>query len=157
MPSTAYRLGAVLCATVLGLLVAGCGGRGADDSAKPSATPAPPGTSAAPAPSAPPSSSASSGPALPEAADGTDLRACADSRCEVEVRAGDKITFVGDSARLKSFTVVRIAGDTLTHKAAGPPGYSFSGSMSASGTSVVNGLKVKIVAVVGDRAVVNLS
>jgi hypothetical protein len=127
MHSTVHRLEAALCAAAVGLLLTGCGGPG------------------------------SSAPALPEPADGTDLAACADGRCEVAVRAGDTIAFTGDEVALKSFTVVRVAGNALTHKAAGPPGYTFSGSMSASGTSVVNGLKVKIVAVDGDRAVIRMS
>jgi hypothetical protein len=153
MPSTVHRLEAALCSAAVGLLLTGCGGPGSADSsaAKPSAAPSR--TSA----SAPPSSPAAGAPALPEPADGTDLTACADGRCEVAVRAGDTIAFTGEEVALKSFTVVRVAGDALTHKAAGPPGYTFSGSMSASGTSVVNGLKVKIVAVDGDRAVIRMS
>jgi hypothetical protein len=150
MPSTVHRLEAALCAAAVGLLLTGCGGPESGDSsaAKPSA---------APSPLSSPSPPVSSAPALPEPADGTDLTACADGRCEVAVRAGDTIAFTGDEAALKSFTVVRVAGNALTHKAAGPPGYTFSGSMSASGTSVVNGLKVKIVAVDGDRAVIRMS
>ena len=146
MPCTVRRLKAALCATAVGLPLTGCGGPGSEDHS--SATPAPPSASAPPA---------STAPALPEPADGTDLKACADGRCEVEVRAGDTIAFAGDDVPLKSFTVVRVAGNALTHKAAGPPGYTFSGSMSASDTSVVNGLEVKIVAVDGDRAVIRMS
>ncbi|MGW7360209.1 hypothetical protein ACWGI0_27140 [Streptomyces sp. NPDC054802] len=151
MPSTVHRLEAALCAAAVGLLLTGCAGPESDDSsaAKPSAAPSP-----LSSPSSPPVSSA---PALPEPTDGTDLTACADGRCEVAVRAGDTVAFTGDEVALKSFTVVRVAGNALTHKAAGPPGYTFSGSMSASGTSVVDGLRVKIVAVDGDRAVIRMS
>jgi hypothetical protein len=159
MPSTVHRRGTVLRATVAGLLLTGCGGPGSDDdsSATSAATTPPARASTGTTSSAAPSPSASTNPALPEPADGTDLTACADGRCEVRVRAGDTITFIGDNVDLKSLTVVRIADNALTHSAAGPPGYTFSGSMSASGTSVVNGLRVKIVAVDGDRAVIRLS
>lgn len=156
MSSTTHRLHLLLCATVLGLLLTGCGG-GDGDSDGPTATPSPrPSASATPTTSAPPSPPSSPGTAFPTPADGTDLKACADGRCEVEVRSGDRITFTGDRVRLDSFTVVRIADNVLTYKAAGP-GTSFDGRITVPGTLVVNDLEVEVVAVDGDRAVIRLS
>lgn len=146
-----------LAATALVLLLGACGGNDSDDSAPrpPAASPTAVDTtdepSSRPASSPPPPPS----PVLPEAADGTDLDSCADSRCEVQVKPGDTVTFDA-GVNLRDFTVVDIGDNALSHKASGN-GTRFGGSMTAPGTSTVNGVKVKIVAVEGDRAVIRMS
>lgn len=110
-------------------------------------------------PGAPPGavpSSAARG--LPSAADGTDLAACADTECEVEVAEGDEFPVSGPHG-LERIVVERVAPGEVT-----VTGYGDGGGSMVSGTTgapfgdrpsiVLNGVTIAVLAVADGRAVV---
>jgi len=122
-PSRAGRatLGAVLM--VAGLL-AGCG----SPEAPPQRTAAATGGTA-PAPTSPPAPTATASPP-PSATDGTDLTACRDADCEVEVRVGDKLRF-NAAIGVDVVTVKSVNNDMITLVLRGS-----SGGLRIEGTGV---------------------
>jgi hypothetical protein len=104
--------------------------------------------------------SAGSAPGLPPAADGTDLAACADAACEVEVAEGDEFSVTGPHG-LDRIVVEKVTPGTVTLT-----GYGGNGSSVVSGTTgapfgdrpsiVLNGIAVAVLAVADDRAVIRL-
>ncbi len=111
-----------------------------------------PGTPASPARSSSPSRG------LPSAADGTDLAACADAVCEVEVAEGDEFPVSGPHG-LERIVVERVAPGEVT-----VTGYGDGGGSMVSGTTgapfgdrpsiVLNGVTIAVLAVADGRAVV---
>ncbi len=113
-------------------------------------------------PGAPPGavpSSAARG--LPSAADGTDLAACADTECEVEVAEGDEFSVEGPHG-LDRMVVAKVAPEEVT-----VTGYGADNSSRVSGTTgapfdgrpsiVLNGVTVAVLAVADNRAVIRLA
>lgn len=144
------------------LLLAGCGsddGDAADSSAR----------SGAPSPGA--SSSRKPGP--PAAADGTDLTACADGRCEVRVAgpasipvprrlgvSGVKVRSIGagDVTLVGRFTGDRQSG-FCTGRSCSSSGSDggFTITLGADSTGSENGLSISVIAVGGGSAVLRLA
>lgn len=123
-------------------------------------------------PDAPDSSAPAAG--LPEAADGTDLRACADGTCEVLVDTSARIQVpkrleVADlRVRDISQHAITIVGRFLGNSMGG--GCSGSGTCSSSGSgggfeltlgpdaiATQNGLSIGLVAIDGEHAVLRLA
>jgi hypothetical protein len=57
---------------------------------------------------------------LPAAADGTNLAACSDGRCEVLIAPGDKITFTGDVVGFEQLTIDNIDATGVYTRGTGP-------------------------------------
>lgn len=155
---------------VVGLVTAGCGGI-APTSPVPSPAPRP-------ATSAPVSSAASV--RLPPAADGTDIYACFDGNCEVDVKTGQLLTLLpeassppptiavvspeaisGGVVELQINVVSGFADFHLTCTGGTPPCQVIPNAFEVTGGpgSVVtaNELTIRIEAVGTDRAVIKLS
>jgi hypothetical protein len=122
--------------------LAGCGGR-SDDAPTRSAP-------AAPSPTIPPAS-----PTAPRAADGSDLSACRDGRCEVIVAAGDRISPLTRFG-LQALTVRTVSPDGVTYVGTGPGITVSAGRQQPGMTSRLNRLAITTVAINGDRAIVRL-
>ncbi|MFI5713802.1 hypothetical protein [Kribbella sp. NPDC051620] len=125
-----------------------------DTTSTPTATPS---TPAAPKSSIPPRPTAPPAKPLPKAADGTNYKACADSRCEVSVRTGTRLpvkrSTLGFTSTLK---IDRVSDGTVAYSAQGGC-CSLSTSAQGPGQSyILNNLKVTTVAVSGKTAVLRL-
>lgn len=158
------RVGAV----ALGLLLAGCAGCAVHVGGSPIGTgqtvdPGGSASTSAPAPSAP-SASATEPPAdsdLPPAADGSDVSACFDGTCEVELRA--PVTIPLDPATgIASLTLERVDGTNgaqLTGTTTG--GGTISAQLYADpggyATTSFNGFTIAALATVDGVAVLRLS
>lgn len=90
------------------------------------------------------------------AGDGTDLAACADGTCEVEVRPGDTMTFDG-SVRVDRLVVTGVEDGQVTVSASTGPGSRSTQSSSVGSENTLNGLSYRILSVRGDTAVLDLS
>jgi len=132
------------------LLLTACGGdeSAADESAKKSPTTSP--TSAAPT-STSPSPSPTPPPDPETAADGRNLRACRDGKCEVVVKAGDVIRF-NDKLDTDPLTVIS-AGKTFT--VTDPSG--FVTSIGGSGTLETGSVHIQVGESKGKRTAVRIS
>ncbi|MGW2702981.1 S8 family peptidase [Streptomyces sp. NPDC001340] len=105
--------------------------------------------------SAPASPSPSAGDG--QAADGTDLGACFDNACEVEVTGGDTIQLDG-KAGVDELRIDSVADNTLNFTgSSGNGAQRSSSSQTAPGQSTVNNLVVDLISIDGDRATVRLS
>ncbi|WP_438947158.1 S8 family serine peptidase [Streptomyces bicolor] len=114
----------------------------------PSAPPADPS-----APTADPSAPAGTG----QPTDGTDLGACLDNACEVEVKGGDTIQLDGTKG-VDELSIDSVADNALTMTGSSGSGAQPStASQTAPGQSTINDLVVDLVSVDGDRAVIRLS
>lgn len=112
--------------TVLAVLaLSACAAEEPQDPAEPSPSTASPEPSPSPEPPSP------SEPALPEAMDGTDLDACYDGSCEVEVRAPVDIEFDPDTG-IVSMTVEQITAEGLELSGTTESGGVFSSGMYAT-------------------------
>jgi hypothetical protein len=137
------------------LLLVGCG----DDKPKTAASRASASATAAVAApsSAPPSASASASPALPKAKDGRRLSACADARCEVEVKAGDVIHFNAGGMRKAGFGDVKVksvqVNKVLYDLASGSATFTQPGP---NRTANVNGISLTLVRADGKHAVIRV-
>ena len=138
------------------LLLTGCGGDGLDASAATKrATPTSHArTTASNSPSPSPSPSATSS-ARPKGADGTNLDACNDGACEVEIKTGDVIRFgsqVKTEPRVDSLTVVGVTSN-------GPTLLLSSGMTTTAygGIEINGGIRLDTVYAEGNRAVVRIS
>jgi hypothetical protein len=176
---------AALAGVMLGLALAltGCGqgggtsGQDDDTSPRPSSPSASGPSSASPGSSASPSAGSNAGSAgssvLPAAADGTDLAACADGRCEVQVGASAKIPVprrldvTGVRVRSIDSDTVTIVGRLLGNRQSGfctgvscsssGSGDGFQLELGADSTGSENGLSITAVAIDGGRAVLRLA
>lgn len=133
------------------LAVASCGTGNVE--ARPEAPATPPN-------SASPSTSKPAGPGigiLPAAPDGTDLDACADGTCEVQVKPGDKITFKEDSLGVDVLKVKSVGANKVSVQGTAP-GISLSvGGTPSAKPLKMNDLKVTIVVVREKKAILRLS
>ncbi|MGK5552997.1 hypothetical protein ACSNOI_15395 [Actinomadura kijaniata] len=153
---SAFRRRGLVVVAALALALAGCGSTDDGPSAGPSA------------PKASPSASAP-----PKAADGTDLKACADGQCEVQVNASADLPvprgFQVASVRVQSVgpDTVTLVGRPLGNRSGGfctgvkcsssSAGGKFTLTLGPASTGSQNGLKVTVVAVGGGSAVLRLA
>jgi hypothetical protein len=107
----------------------------ADSSASPTPSASP--STASPEPS--PSQESPSEPALPEAMDGTDIDACYDGSCEVEVRAPLDIEFDPDLG-ITSMTIDQITAEGLEVSGTTESGGMYSSGLSASEGGLAKGI-----------------
>lgn len=122
--------------TVLAVLaVSACSAE--EPEAEPSNVPSSPTASPEPSPSTP--SASPSEPALPEAMDGTDLDACYDGSCEVEVRAPVDIEFDPDTG-IASMTIDQITAEGLELSGTTESGGTFSSGMYATEGGLAKGV-----------------
>ncbi|WP_405593335.1 hypothetical protein [Streptomyces sp. NBC_01092] len=92
-----------------------------------------------------------------QAVDGTDLDACFDNACEVEVTGGDTIQLDG-TAGVDELSIDSVADNTLTLTGSSGNGAQQStASQTAPGRSTINDLVVDLISVDGDRAIIRLS
>ncbi|SDO04150.1 serine protease [Streptomyces sp. cf386] len=107
---------------------------------------------ALPAPGSP-----STPPGTGQPTDGTDLGACLDNACEVEVTGGDTIRLDG-TAGVGELKIDSVADNTLTMTGSSDNGTQQStASQTAPGRSTINDLVVDLISTDGDRAVIRLS
>ncbi|MFC7327827.1 hypothetical protein [Marinactinospora rubrisoli] len=99
---------------------------------------------------------------LPQAADGTDLAACSDADCEVQVAEGDEFPLDGGYG-LDRMVFDTVDEETVAFSGYGP-GSQVSGSVPAPSADtadtalfVMNGIEVTVVAVDGEHAIVRLT
>ncbi len=138
------------------LLVAGCGGTGGAQR-RPAATPPP--TTRSASPSVPPSSAPPISATLPAAANGTDVDACAQGRCEILV-TGPVAIPVNPGTGIASLSVSGISPDGVDFLATTTDGTTTNmlGQLpNQGGPSQVNHLAVLVVAYTGHSAVIQLS
>ncbi len=150
--SLARRTRLVVAATVL--LVVGCGDGDRSREPAPVAPTAPNVTTGSPSPSAPPSASPLPRSYRP-AADGTDLAACVDGDCEVEIQVGDVIRFgrqVRTEPRISTLRVVSVEPRSVMFAL---PSGSMIGGFGVLGIN--GGLAVEMIFADGRRAVVRFS
>jgi hypothetical protein len=150
----------LLVAAAAAVSVAGCGGSG-DDTATGAGShrPSAPAASAA-IPSAPSPSPSRTGPTLPAAADGTDIHACYDGRCEVRVRAPQRIPLSPKTGFAK-LTVTSITAQGMRVDTVGTNGSTGQATVSAQGggyaIATLNGLEIATLGVLDGVAVIRLS
>lgn len=90
-------------------------------------------------------------------ADGTDLGACFDNACEVEVTGGDTIQLDG-TAGVDELKIDSVADNTLTVTGlSGNGAQQSTASQTAPGRSTINDLVVDLIRIDGDRAIIRLS
>jgi hypothetical protein len=124
--------------TVLAALaLSACGTEQPADDAGATPTPSASPSTASPEPS--PSPESPSEPALPEAMDGTDLDACYDGSCEVEVRAPLEIEFDPDIG-IASMTIEQITAEGLELSGTTTSGGSFSSGLYAAEGGLAKGV-----------------
>lgn len=92
---------------------------------------------------------------LPAAADGTDLRACRDGRCEVQVSPHDRIP-APSGMGIDTITVTAITADGITLTGTGPGTVVSVGWGGPGETSYLNDLAITLVAVADGRAVLRI-
>ncbi|MTE13899.1 hypothetical protein [Nocardia aurantiaca] len=148
--ATLSRLGA---AVVLAALCGGCGSQ-TGGSAVPAETAAV-GTTTTVRMATPPKDTKKPSSGLPSAADGTNLDACANGNCEIQVDGPTTIPVPGYS-RISNVQIKQISPGSVTATTT-VFGLPVSGSTGVGGTIFLNGLTVKIVAVQGSSAVLRLS
>jgi hypothetical protein len=153
----------VLVAGVTAWLLAGCSS--GDDSGAGT----PPSTSAATTMSAPSGSPSSApatvtptvtptktAPALPKAADGNNLKACSDARCEVYVRTGSRVPVSRGVAGFNTLVVSKVATDGVDFGGSTPNTSVSAGGQRAGSTSQLNDLQITTVAIQGKTAILRL-
>ncbi|OON73876.1 hypothetical protein [Streptomyces tsukubensis] len=145
----------VVLASAVALLLAGCGSDGSDNSNSgapqkshgPTRSATPP--SKAPTSSPPPAKTSSP----PKAVDGTNLAACGDGTCEVEVKTGDVIS-VKSSSGAKEFMITGLSEDGPT-VAVGP--FDNPMTTTVNGGVEINGVSLEITPLNGKRAIAKVS
>lgn len=158
---------ALVATVVATLTLAGCGGSSDDNGsagpapttpASPTATPTPPATpSPTPKPSILPKPTAPPAKPLPKAADGTDYKACADSRCEVLVRTGTRLPVKRGTLGFTSILKIdRVSDGTVGYSAKGGCCSISTAAQEPGNSYTLNSLKVTTVAVSGKTAVLRL-
>jgi|GEM_PF-6940678 hypothetical protein len=152
---TRHRLLPALCVATL-LALAGCG---SDDPADAGTHRPPPAPSHRPSDSPSPSPSAT-GPTLPAAADGTDLHACYDGRCEVRVRAPQRIP-LSPRTGFARLTVTSITAQGMRIDTVATNGNTGQATVYAQGggyaIATLDNLQIATLGVVDGVAVLRLS
>lgn len=156
-PALRRHLALTALIPVLAVPLTGCG---SDTGNSVTTTPAvrpPPATQSAtqsatsqPSPSIPAASRAVADPA-----DGTNLRACTDRTCEVQVTAGDTIRFAA-KYEINKFTVERISGNKFHFKAYDDQPTPLSGYIGGTGNIRVADLQLDLLRIDGRHAIVRL-
>jgi hypothetical protein len=95
-------------------------------------------------------------PALPKAADGNNLKACSDARCEVYVRTGSKIPVSRSVAGFNTLVVSKVATDGVDFGGSTPNTSVSAGGQRAGSTSQLNDLQITTVAIQGETAILRL-
>ncbi|MFE3195289.1 hypothetical protein ACFXHA_40250 [Nocardia sp. NPDC059240] len=93
---------------------------------------------------------------LPTAADGSNLGACANGNCEVQVDGPTTIPVPGMPLIGGKVQIQQISSMAVT-AAASVFGFPASSTAPSGGTMFLNGLTIKVVAVQGSSAVLRLS
>ncbi len=110
-------------------------------------TTAKPSTAKPPAPTKPPA---------PKAADGNNLKACADAICEVYVKTGTRIPVKRSVLGFRTLTVSRVSGGSVDFGAKSGCCSLGAGGQRTGSVFRMNDLKVTTVAVTGPTAVLRL-
>jgi hypothetical protein len=95
-------------------------------------------------------------PALQKAADGNNLKACSDARCEVYVRTGSKIPVSRSVAGFNTLVVSKVATDGVDFGGSTPNTSVSAGGQRAGSTSQLNDLQITTVAIQGETAILRL-
>lgn len=95
-------------------------------------------------------------PVMPKAADGNNLKACSDARCEVYVRTGSKVPVSRRVAGFNTLVVSRVASDGVDFGGSTPNASVSAGGQRAGNTFQLNDLKVTTVAIQGKTAIIRL-
>jgi hypothetical protein len=95
-------------------------------------------------------------PVLPKAADGNNLKACSDARCEVYVRTGSKVPVSRRVAGFNTLVVSKVAPDGVDFGGSTPNTSVSAGGQLAGTTSQLNDLMVTTVAIQGKTAILRL-
>jgi hypothetical protein len=95
-------------------------------------------------------------PALPKAADGNNLKACSDARCEVYVRTGSKVPVSRGVAGFNTLVVSKVATDGVDFGGSTPNTSVSAGGQRAGSTSQLNDLQITTVAIQGETAILRL-
>lgn len=164
MSGVGYRNRNAAAVAALSLLVvlAGCGSHTEDDGSARGAEPSSSGPSATRSPpkAKEPSASAASSPAPSgkpsvtetSAADGTDVGACADGRCEIAASNPTPID-VDPRFGVTGVSVARVAADSVTLEATGRGGTLMSTEIGPGGSGGLNKLGFRLKSLVGGTAV----
>ncbi len=137
--------------------VSACGGSPTASTTTPPSSPAPASTSATAASSsaAPTTSKAP----FPTAADGTNLRACADGDCEILVTGPVTIRF-NRSLGMSSLDITAVSSAGVDFQSVSPSGMVVSAmgqTPNQGGASSINKLSFEVVALEGSKAVVRFT
>lgn len=169
MTASSYRTAAAMLTAVplsLVLALAGCGSEDSDGNqngnqdggrdGKGARTSAPPSAGGSRAPSEKstnkPSPSATPTPGDTSAADGTDVGACFDGRCEIAVSAPTDIA-VDSRFGVSGLSVADVTSDAVIVEATGSGGSFMQTEVGPGGTGGVNGLGFRVTSLVGGTAV----
>jgi hypothetical protein len=95
-------------------------------------------------------------PVLPKAADGNNLEACSDARCEVYVQTGSKVPVSRRVAGFNTLVVSKVAPDGVDFGGSTPNTSVSAGGQLAGATSQLNELMVTTVAIQGTTAILRL-
>jgi hypothetical protein len=123
----------------------------------PSATPSSaPATSTTPTTTPPTVTPTRTVPVLPKAADGNNLKACSDARCEVYVQTGSKVPVSRRVAGFNTLVISKVATDGVDFGGTTPNISVHAGGQRAGSTSQLNDLKITTVAIQGKIAILRL-
>ncbi|MFI0444103.1 hypothetical protein [Actinomadura sp. 6N118] len=140
------------------LLLAACGGENEPGTTAPRASTSAPSTppSTTTTSTTPPSTTLNPSPAALKAANGTDLKACSDARCEVEVKAGDVIRFNATGKTKAGFGDVKVKSvsrkEVVYDLASGASTFT-QPTRKTPDSSNINGMSLTVVRVQDERAV----
>jgi hypothetical protein len=95
-------------------------------------------------------------PVVPKAADGNNLKACSDARCEVYVRTGSKVPVSRRVAGFNTLVVSKVATDGVDFGGSTPNTSVSAGGQRAGNTFQLNDLKITTVAIQGKTAILRL-
>jgi hypothetical protein len=95
-------------------------------------------------------------PVLPKAADGNNLKACSDARCEVYVRTGSKVPVSRRVAGFNTLVVSKVAPDGVDYGGSTPNTSVSAGGQRPGTTFQLNDLMVTTVAIQGRTAILRL-
>jgi hypothetical protein len=153
------RVRAILAALGVAGATAACGGSTTAPSATPPPSPVPASTSAsAVSSSATPTTSTTPKP-FPAAADGTNLRACADGDCEILV-TGPVTIRLAKGLGMRSLNITAVSPAGVDFQSTFPSGMVASATgqtPNQGGPSSIDKLSFEVVALEGSKAVVRLT
>jgi hypothetical protein len=93
---------------------------------------------------------------MPKAADGNNLKACSDARCEVYVRTGSKVPVSRRVAGFNTLVVSRVASDGIDFGGSTPNASVSAGGQRAGNTFQLNDLQITTIAIQGKTAIIRL-